>query len=178
VTFDRTTNLGGGRTFNLTQYLQFWRNAGTELKEGSVYACEGPIGWTCRIVKLDTAAGSITYRREIETGAKVPLEVAFEGATVRAAGDATATVDEAANQFTLTWTPVVGDKFQIRQAVPGFLPAGSFWVQSVQASTFTAQYTPNAFSPIHLVGEPTWYEIVVVRINRAPPTTPTPAPNQ
>lgn len=167
VTFDASTR-GFQGAFNLTQYVEFYARSGYLLDAGVVYPCEGPERWTCVVVEINASAGSIVYRRNVKTGDQFPAEIGLEGAPVvpRLGGTLTVTLLEKEQLFTLTWLPIVGDRFQLPQDVPGFLPSGSYEVTAVGPTTFTSQYTVNTRAPPHLIGEPVWYDIVVTSIRR------------
>lgn len=165
--YDAMTQLPTGGTFNLTRYLQFWATEGyPNLREGSLIPCEGTEGWMCRIETIDPANGSFTYRRNVKDGDEIPFQAAFGRANVPVPGTAIVSVDGPAAAFDLTWSPPVGVRFQLRQALLGFLPAGTFLVDAFGDQTLTARYSSATDSPAHLVGEVTWYDVVVVRIQR------------
>lgn len=168
-TFNRTTETGFGGAFNLTQYLAYWaRNGYSELTVGSIFPCEGPERWPCKVVRIDASDDAITYRRDVANGQTWPITIGLEGAGAIPGiqGDAVVRVDEARGEFTLTWRPVDGDLFQLRQDVPGFLPSGTFHVQGTRGDKVLAEYSSNTRAPPHLVGQLVWYDVVVTQISR------------
>lgn len=171
VTFDASTQLGPGQTFNLTEYLAFWKEQGDELSEGKRWKCEGPALWDCEVVDINPAQNSFSFRRLPPNGAQYPVTELWGSLPTGGNMNWNFSVQPATNpdEFSLRLDPPVGTRFQLRSGV-GALRAGTYEITRLDDENAHARYSAVTASDPALVGFDVYYDLVVVRITRAETT--------
>lgn len=155
-----------GGPFNLTQYSQLWgRFLQHPLAPGDEIQCEGQRPWKCRVVALDHANGTLSYRRTVRDAQTLsPADLlSFPQGTPAPTGPLV--VRFAGDQFRLDWALKVGEAF-VLQSTQGDWTPGSYRIEAVGPDRVGARYAPQTRTAAHLVGETVWYEVTVLRIER------------
>ncbi|MBI2078004.1 MAG: hypothetical protein HYT80_06500 [Euryarchaeota archaeon] len=155
-----------GFSFNATQYADRMRELGYDLAPGLVWPCEADL-WQCRLVSIDYEANLLVFERVVENGMKFPMTELMRASEVRGEADWDITVvDATADTFKIRLDPPVGNRFQLRDHLTPDLRTGTYEVLTVDDASIEVNYTTAANTHAELVGQPTYYDIVVVRIER------------
>jgi hypothetical protein len=178
VTFDamRTWRNGGpipGGMFNYTRFVDFWSaQQNRQLRVGDEVRCEGDLPWRCRIETLDAPAGTVTFRRTLDPNASISPQFIFNIAPGTPPPAAIGIVETTDGRLALRWTPPIGQRFAVLEGPTQAWQPGAYRVDAVEPNALRMSYTreflraDNSPIPPHLIGEPVWYEITIVRIDR------------
>ena len=155
-----------GISFNATQYGQRMRDLGYELRPGLVWPCEGDL-WECRVVTIDYDANVLVFDRVVTNGTSFPVADLMRASQVRGDADWDVTIVEAtADSFKLRLDPPVGNRFQLRDPLTPELRTGTYEVLRIDDTSIEVNYSSAANTHPELVGQPTYYDVTVARIER------------
>lgn len=167
--FNSSTVFGPGERFNLTEYLRFWQREGHDLAEGYVWKCEEETLWDCRVEEILPAQNEIVLRRLVNPAEPYPVRTLF--GQIRTAGDLDWTFTghpvDGGERFSLRIDPPAGVRFQLRDSSPGLFDAGTYEVAQVTEAQLALRYSSVRESDPDLVGEPVFYELSILRIDRS-----------
>lgn len=168
VRFDATVPVGGGQTFNATQYVSFWESRDFDLQVGATWPCEGDGLWECRVDEMSLTENVFVYSRLVEPGQTYPVEPIWGNLPI--GGDMSWDVSiqpaASADSFALRLDPPVGARFQFLQNAGGPFVAGTYLVKSLDDENIHADYTSATPAQPLLIGATVYYDVEVVSITR------------
>lgn len=168
VRFDASVPVGGGQTFNATQYISFWKTREFDLQIGTTWPCEGPELWQCRVDNISLSNNVFAYSRLVEPGETYPVEPIW--GNLPTGGDMTWDVSivpaTTPDSFGIRLDPPVGTRFQFMQNAGGPFVAGTYLVKSLDDETIHTDFTSATPAQPLLIGATVYYDVEVVSITR------------
>ena len=168
VRFDASVPVGGGQTFNATQYVDFWKSRDFNLQNGTTWPCEGPDLWQCRVDELSLTNNVFAYTRLVKPGETYPVEPIWGNLPVGGDMSWDVSIQSATtpDSFAIQLDPPVGARFQFLQNAGGPFVAGTYSVKSLDDENIRADYTKETPQQPILIGQTVYYDVEVVNITR------------
>lgn len=167
----------GQSNFNLTQFVQTWSQfQGEPLEVGDEIPCESGRPWQCRVTAYDAGAGTLSFERTADAGQTIPARAIIQFAPGTPTPESLLMVQTAgSSQIDLVWQLSTGDAFVVARSM-GDWEAGAYHIDAVGPQEAQARYAPpsgqQVSPPAHLIGQPVWFEMTIVQIDKPDASTP------